>query len=123
VDFKHDIAPIVESRCGSCHGEDKDVRLSFTAEYAYEALGRFVDPGRARTSRLIWHLFGRNVARPWDGAAAQQPVKPMPRDSSLTDDERRMFVEWIDLGALWDAVSGASVPAEAASSASKGGER
>ena len=76
MDFRQDIAPIVRSRCGTCHGKDKEVRLE--GEEAYETLGRFLVPGKARTSRLIWHLFGRNTARPWDGAAAGEPARPLP---------------------------------------------
>jgi hypothetical protein len=32
----------------------------------------------------------------------------MPPDGSqpLTEDERRTFVEWIDMGALWDGIPG-----------------
>jgi hypothetical protein len=121
VDYRHDIAPLVQARCLSCHGEGKAVRLTGTNDYA--TLGRFLDPGRARTSRLIWHLFGRNTARPWDGAAARQPAKPMPRDPGLTDDDRRLFVEWVDLGALLDVVSGAGVRADGGGSTTTGGPR
>jgi hypothetical protein len=145
VDFRSDIAPIVEARCTACHGEGQRVRLDGglaakgpTGRFsrAYETLlsgveeaagggdaaGRYVHPYRARTSPLIWHLLGRNTARPWDGAAAQAPVTPMPAGAGLGDDERRLFVEWIDLGALWDAGLGRAGRAEAAPMPA-GGER
>jgi hypothetical protein len=121
VDFRHEIAPIIRLRCAPCHGEGKAVRL--TGEDCYETLGRFVDPGRARTSRLIWHLFGRNTARPWDGASALQPARPMPSDSNLTVDERRLFVEWVDLGALRDVESAVGAPAGNPGSATTGEAR
>jgi hypothetical protein len=117
VDFKHDVMPIVKARCVSCHGDGGKVPLD--GSRAYETLlagvvareegpaaGNYVDPGRSRTSPLIWHLLGHNTARPWDGAASASAFKPMPPDSWLTDDERRLFVEWIDLGALWDETEG-----------------
>jgi hypothetical protein len=126
VDFQHDIAPIVKARCASCHGEGKDVRLdagdgvSGVFPRGYETLlaglqpgpdgrveGRYVHPGRARTSPVIWHLLGRNTARPWDGDWRQKPFKAMPPESRLTSEERTLFIEWIDLGALYDAAIGA----------------
>jgi len=69
-------------------------------------LSKYVHPGRARTSPLIWHLFGRNTSRPWDTASAGKPAKRIPPGESIapTEAEKRTFVEWIDLGALWDGV-------------------
>jgi hypothetical protein len=136
VDFRSDIAPIVDARCSGCHGEGKRVRLDgglaakdatgrFSRAYATllsgldaqaggELVGRYVHPHRARTSPLIWHILGRNTARPWDGAAALAPATPMPGGAVLGEDERRLFVEWVDLGALWDAGLGSVGTAEAA---------
>jgi hypothetical protein len=71
--------------------------------------GLYVHPGRARTSPLIWHLFGRNTSRPWDGDLANgQSAKPIPAGKvpPLTNLETRTFVEWVDLGAMWDGVPG-----------------
>jgi hypothetical protein len=144
VDFRSDIAPIVEARCSGCHGEGKRVRLDgglaakdatgrFSRAYATllsgldaaaagDVVGRYVHPYRARTSPVVWHILGRNTARPWDGAAAQAPTTPMPAGDGLDEDERRLFVEWIDLGALWDAELGRVGGVEAAP-ARVGGDR
>lgn len=126
-DFVRDLMPIVKEKCLPCHvagGSPPDLTggLSGTpdsARIAYEILlepaasdvgdglrGKYVDPGRARTSRLAWHLLGKNTARPWDGRAVQGDAKPLPADAqpSLTADEIRAFVEWIDFGAPWSAV-------------------
>ncbi|HAK96498.1 MAG TPA: hypothetical protein DCM87_16290 [Planctomycetes bacterium] len=119
VDFARDIAPIVASRCAACHGGGAKVGLA--GPEAFETLCGFLDPGRARTSRVVWHLFGRNTARPWDGAAARQPAVPLPEGAALTADERRMFVEWIDLGAPLDAAGGAYAAGGAGDSTSKRG--
>jgi hypothetical protein len=130
VDFRHDVMPIVEAKCVSCHGSGGMPRLDGGSELvdhsshayfsrAYESLlaahnpagerrsafGRYVHAGQARTSPLIWHLFGRNTSRPWDLAArSSSPAKRMPPGGAqaLTEDEKRTFVEWIDTGALWD---------------------
>ena len=64
-------------------------------------LGKYVHPGRARTSPLVWHLYGQNTSRPWDGAAARGVAKPIPggKSTPLTDAEKQSIVRWIDLGA------------------------
>ncbi len=73
-----------------------------------EFSGKYVDPGVARTSPLIWHLFGRNLSRPWDGDKVSEAVKPIEpgRVEPLTEQERQAFVEWVDMGALWDGIPG-----------------
>jgi hypothetical protein len=114
VDFRHDVAPIVEARCVSCHGEggraprlDGAVDPAGAPGPAYEALlSGYVVPGEARRSRVIWHVFGRNTSRPWDKDDVAGAFKPMAPKEPLTGEEKRAFVEWIDLGALWDAGSG-----------------
>ncbi len=131
VDFRRDVMPIIESKCVACHnGSGNTPRLDGGMELvshgshayfsrAYESLlaahepagehrsafGRYVHAGRARTSPLIWHLFGYSTARPWDvRAQSSSKVKPMPPEgaAALTEDEKRTFVEWIDTGAMWD---------------------
>lgn len=98
-------------------GDRSEARIDGVAPPDWRVLlDGYVTPGRARTSPLVWHLFGRITTRPWDG----EPGAPsgdvgglhapgfawmlMPPDGSprLTDDERRAIVEWIDLGALWN---------------------
>ena len=125
-DFVRDLLPIVTQKCLPCHaagGSLPDLtgglpEASDRARLVYEILlepaasdsgaelrGKYVDPGRARTSSLIWHLLGKNTSRPWDGRAVQGNAKPLPADvePSLTADEIRAFVEWIDFGAPWSA--------------------
>jgi hypothetical protein len=133
VDFRRDVLPIVEAKCVSCHGPGETPRLDGGSELvdhgghayfsrAYESLlaaheptgkhgcvlGRYVHAGRARTSPLIWHLFGEDTSRPWDShAKVSRQVKRMPPEgvSLLTKEEKRTFVEWIDTGALWDVLA------------------
>ena len=121
VTFARDVKTIVAAKCASCH--DKSSALDLSAERdgsfdrAYtslltaaedtarggEVLGRYVHPGRARTSPLVWLLFQRNTSRPWDrGFVGQDPPPPCAGAEPLTAEERAVFVEWIDLGVLWD---------------------
>ncbi len=126
VDFRRDVMPIISKKCARCHSQaDSALRLiddssADTFEEAsfsrsYESLltagdqpgyGKYIHPGRARTSPLIWHILGRNTLRPWDNTFSQQKVPQMPPEgnNALTKDEKRTFVEWIDMGALWDGI-------------------
>jgi hypothetical protein len=56
---------------------------------------------RARTSPLVWHLFGRNTSGPRDRAPPDSAIQALhPKCSELlNEDEERTMIEWIDLGA------------------------
>jgi hypothetical protein len=110
VDFRRDIMPVLAAKCanGACHAAGSALPWK-SADAAYKRLlsasGRYVIPEKARTSPLVWRIHGRNTSRPW-GRIAAASVSPMPPSGSkpLTADERRAVVEWIDLGAHWDAL-------------------
>jgi len=119
VDFRRDVAPILAAKCstGACHGGKVQPAFGDEARAYKSLLGKsagnrtvYVDPGRARTSRLVWAIFGRNTARPWDRLTTMAAPKAMPPAGSpaLTVMERRAIVEWIDLGAEFDARRGAA---------------
>ena len=125
VDFAEQIAPIVSSRCVPCHragdraagldlGVEPDGTKAGRIDRLYQALlghervadpgsglGKYVHPGRARTSPLVWHIAGRNTSRPWDGAASREIARPIPagKCQPLTDVEKQTIIRWIDLGA------------------------
>ena len=114
VDFRRDIMPIINAKCVPCHGPKGDLpRLDGAGKKslnrAYESLlaPEYVQPGRARKSPLVWHVYGRNTSRGWDGATMKRRIKPIPRGKTkpLTDAEKRTIVEWIDLGAMWNGES------------------
>jgi len=144
VTFVDDVLPILVRRCSACHvdhpklalplatadartagttdergitGADAAAVYTRLLEGADTGSGRYVHPGRARTSPLIWRLLGRDTRRPWDIAddpttAARSanvpppgsPVASMPPAGAtpLTNDEKQTLIEWIDLGAAWD---------------------
>jgi len=97
VRFAQDIRPILERKCGdnACHGGSAQTPLQSLLD-----LKPYLT-ATARTSPLVWHIFGRNTSRPWDRAAASSAIEQMPPGGSspLSEDERRAIVEWIDLGA------------------------
>jgi len=101
VDFRRHVMPIIERKCIPCHDADgAPPRLDGDSSI----LGKHVQPGSARTSPLIWHIFGRNTSRAWDGPVAKKPSVPIPpgKVQPLNEEEKRTFIEWIDLGATWD---------------------
>jgi hypothetical protein len=115
VDFRRDIMPIISNKCIQCHNqEDSALRLTEdSVNRNYKSLlaaadrpghGKYIHPGRARTSPLTWHIFGRNTSRQWDDTFSEQKVAQMPpaNDKTLTPDEKRTFAEWIDIGAPRD---------------------
>lgn len=96
VDFRNQIAPIIESKCATagCHatgGVGLDLANSRTTvrddpfSVAYRQLlnasPQRIVPGSAKDSPLIQRLVDHG---------------------SLNDRERILFIEWIDLGAQWD---------------------
>ena len=133
VDFRRDVFPLITKKCAGCHGQQGSLPILATApdsptgrdasapaRFAYEALlapdkskaeaksyGKYVHPGQARTSPLIWHVLGRNLSRPWDGTARDQSVKLIPPDRSqpLSAEEQQLLVKWVDLGASWEFVA------------------
>lgn len=128
VDFRRDVAPILEARCEGCHAAESTLDLSRTPtdrfSRAYESLLRpgarsgggrdLVDDaeGRARASFLIERLLGRELDAP--GALGGQG-RGHPADVGGTEvngDELRTLVRWIELGATFvgSAPSGAGTP-------------
>ena len=70
---------------------------------------KWVRPGSARTSPLIWRILGRETSRPWDEAVDPGSCSALLHpETSLTEDDKRTLAEWIDLGALWDSRPGSS---------------
>ena len=136
VDFRRDIMPIIESKCSNCHNADDpagglDLRSGFELvfhrkgrsgrtinaalfNHAYESLlqapdnrvGTLVIPGAARHSPLIWRLYGRQLAQTDARNPYKKPIGPMPQRYPLSEAEKMLFVEWVDLGAQWDNIPG-----------------
>ncbi|NOZ20929.1 MAG: hypothetical protein GXP25_07540 [Planctomycetes bacterium] len=139
VDFRRDIMPIIEKRCGiaGCHDAKTqagglDLRPGFDLVFhrkgcrgrkinaalfnqAYESLlqagkyrvGKLVIPSAARHSPLIWRIYGKQLAFADRRCCYKGPMTQMPPNKPLTEAEKRLFVEWVDIGAQWD-----NIPAE-----------
>jgi hypothetical protein len=70
--------------------------LSASANFVW---GKFLYPGSARRSPLIWRLCGYSPR-------FDMPVDRCPPDTPLTVEEQRLFALWLDLGAQWDNLPG-----------------
>ncbi len=106
IDFDRDVAPLIRDKCAACHAGPTAPRLAGNPRAVYGALHKLVTPGRARTSPLVWSLYGRNTSRPWDSVAGAPHAKPMPPAGSpqFTEDDKRTIIEWIDLGAHFNGL-------------------
>lgn len=138
MDFRRDVMPVVVAKCVPCHdnkgsspvlaGDAKPdphqvyrvLRGPESPAKPDAAFGEYIHPGKARTSPLAWHVFGRNTSRPWDGDLASRQAQPIPpeRGISLTDAEREVLVRWIDLGAAFDGAEATASSREAQAGAS-----
>ncbi len=118
VDFRHQIVPIVESKCSiaGClvsgkarlnldvaHGREHEVYESLVRTTHKNQNEQYVVPGKARESRLIWYLFGQKLSSEGTNHASEKT--PMHPELLLESHERLSFIEWIDLGAHWDSLS------------------
>jgi hypothetical protein len=97
IDFRKQIAPLLQSRCLRCHGADKQrsgLRLD-TGEDARKGSrsGVVIRPGASADSRLFQVVTGQ---------AADQVVMP-PRGKRLSEQEVGLLRDWIDQGAPWPA--------------------
>ena len=94
VDFRYQIAPIIQAKCAieNCHAGGKISPIldkNVSSQHIYNLLLqtsdgtdkiKFIYPGYAKKSSLIGHIL----------------------EEQLTEDEKTLFIDWIDTGAFWD---------------------
>jgi hypothetical protein len=122
VDFVHQIVPILASRCATagCHVTGaappdlavtsstaqpelpREVYRTLLESIAGRENERYVVPGKARESFLIWTLLGSRMMGS-EHAPPARVARQMPPGEPLSLRERVLFTEWIDLGAPWDS--------------------
>jgi len=94
-----------------CRGRKLNVALF---NHAYESLlqspkyriGKLVIPSAARHSPLIWRLYGKKLGQGDARVPYKGKLTLMPPGKPLTDAEKKLFVEWVDIGAQWDNIPG-----------------
>jgi hypothetical protein len=120
IDFRHQIGAIIKGKCATtqCHGSEKikpdfnfvenrandedlyNIYRTLLASSQDRDFEKYVVPGRAIDSPLIWHIFGEQMNKIKTKAISQMKIPP--KISSLDLDEKMLIIEWIDLGAAWD---------------------
>ena len=135
VTFRHDIMPIVRKTCATtdCHippfptagmnltpdhlSGTKNSLLADRFGPAYANLlarqenkpisigGRRVHPGDARSSPLLWMLYGRALAKQYSAAPFERPMVEAHPGPMLPDEQLELFRTWVDLGAPYDHVA------------------
>ncbi|HEX7139124.1 MAG TPA: ankyrin repeat domain-containing protein [Vicinamibacterales bacterium] len=98
IDFQHDVQPILNNHCVSCHGPElqmNGLRLDRRADALRGGTQTDIGPGNADGSRLYHRLIGTNFG------------PQMPPGRPLTESEVDIIKRWIDEGAEWpDEFSG-----------------
>ncbi len=104
IDFVRDVAPVLQERCVSCHGADKqkgDLRLDGRAHALPEESGSIV-AGDLEASEFV-----RRIELP-DGDDERMPEE----GPSLTAEQIAALKKWIQQGANWPAEGDAWFAAE-----------
>lgn len=95
VDFKKDIAPVLEASCIKCHNaEKKKGKLDMSTKAAFEKGGedgKIVEPGKAEESSLI-----KSILLPADDDDAMPPADKAPRPTAAQIESLK---KWINAGA------------------------
>jgi hypothetical protein len=85
--------------------------------------GRIVHPGDARSSPLLWMLYGRPLAPQYAPAPFDRPMATAHPGPMLPESELATFRRWIDLGAVYTttrAITAREVGATADAAAARG---
>jgi hypothetical protein len=117
VEFKRDVVPILNSRCGGCHTQASGMELYFDGAYPNDAWGRIMTVGsytypqvsryirtpQARQSLLVWVAWGARLDGRTNGERADDLDYPNSHPSfTITDTEKRTLARWVDLGSPVD---------------------
>jgi len=113
VDFRRDIAPIISKSCATkaCHGSGKISPVLQPGEkgkhtdayrHNYEIL---ISPDISDQNKTYVHAGDARNSLLTGLVLPQDPVQKFKKDRThliLSEEEKRILVEWIDLGAHWD---------------------
>ncbi len=103
VDFDRQVRPILQERCLSCHGPEKQksgfrVDVKSIAIEGGDIYGPNILPGKSDESNLIHFVSGEDDL-----------VKMPPKGPPLTADEIAILRRWVNEGANWPETSSAQV--------------
>ena len=94
VDFNRDIRPVLAAKCFACHGPDEEHRESgLRLDVRQEAVDYgAIAPGAAEDSELVRRILSDDP---------DEVMPPPSMSDALTDDQRKLFIQWIEQGAAY----------------------
>ena len=98
VEFNRDIRPILSDKCYTCHGPDKErrltkVRFDIEADAKQDLGGRFaIVPGNPGRSEMIRRITAEPARR----------MPPVTSGRTLSSHEIDLIQKWIEQGATWE---------------------
>lgn len=132
VSFRQDIAPILKANCAlsGCHvpptptagmnlaryrlngNDEPPLATLYGPAYAnllarqdkkpFSVGGRRVHPGDARSSPLLWMLYGRALAPQYRPAPFERPMMSAHPGPMLPEAQLELIRKWVDLGAMYN---------------------
>lgn len=117
VEFKRDVLPVLNNRCGGCHTQASGLDLYFdgaypndayglimtTGSYTYPQVSRYVRTPQARQSLLVWVTWGARLDGRTNGERDGDIDYPNAHPSvTLSDAEKRTIARWVDMGSPVD---------------------
>ncbi|MCP4510047.1 MAG: hypothetical protein GY826_27035, partial [Fuerstiella sp.] len=99
VDFTRDVRPILSNACFHCHGPDEDTREAELRLDQRDGLFEhrdeytIVNPGDHSGSELIRRILSHDP---------DEVMPPADSTKSLTEQQKRILVRWVEQGAEWN---------------------
>ena len=120
VEFRRDILPIINNKCISCHTKEGNgnvlildstdenntppyLSITNAGKYRFPQKGKYIRIAQARQSLLAWIVWGQRLdgrvnASRTDDLDYTATHHEAHQSLKLTDNEKRSFSRWIDLG-------------------------
>ena len=99
VSFSRDIRPLLSGKCFACHGPDEEAREAELRLDSFEEATRgnagsaAVVPGKSSASELVRRILSNDP---------DEQMPPPSSNKSLTDEQKKLLVRWIDSGAEYE---------------------
>ena len=99
VSFSRDIRPLLSGKCFACHGPDEEAREAELRLDSFEEATHgstetaAIVPGKSSASELIRRILSNDP---------DEQMPPPSSNKSLTDEQKKLLVRWVDAGAKYE---------------------
>ena len=99
VSFSRDIRPLLSGKCFACHGPDEEAREAELRLDSFKDATRgnvetaAIVPGKSSASELVRRILSND---------ADEQMPPPSSNKSLTAEQKKLLVRWIDSGAKYE---------------------